>query len=179
MNEGLISQRYASALYDFALTNGEETRVYDEAKMLAAQFAAMPALRVALANPALSVNSKQQLILTALGGNASETLRKFVTLALTRERENKLQHIALKYIELYRERKNIYAGKITLARQLNKKTENRLMNVISANTGGALELETKIAPEIIGGFVLEADNCRWDGSIHSRLQKIRQELVND
>ena len=177
MNEGLVAQRYATALYNFALSDNTENMVYEEAKLLVAQFGLQPELRTALANPAVSKADKQKLVITAVGGSASEAFRKLIDLALANEREKKLQHIALKYIELYRERKNIYAGKITLARKIDRKTEDRLMSVVAAHTGGTLELEKNIIPEIIGGFILEADNCRWDGSIRCRLEKIRQEFL--
>ena len=178
MNEGLVSQRYATALYDFASNNNDETTVYDEAKLLAAQFSSQPELRVALASPAISKADKQKLIITAAGGSVSDTFRKFISLVLANEREKKLQYIALKYIELYRENKNIYAGKITLAGKIDKTIEDRLISVIAKYTGRTLELEKQIVPEIIGGFILEVDNYRWDGSIRQRLEKIRREFAN-
>jgi len=48
MNTGLISSRYALALYEFAQQQNAEDRVYDEAKLLAKSFVKFNDLRLCL-----------------------------------------------------------------------------------------------------------------------------------
>jgi F-type H+-transporting ATPase subunit delta len=38
-------------------------------------------------------------------------------------------------------------------------------------------MEKRIDPELIGGFVLELDNLRWDASLSGELKKISGKLT--
>ncbi|MCS2854770.1 F0F1 ATP synthase subunit delta [Parabacteroides distasonis] len=67
MDIGTISSRYAKALFSLAKDKGQESRVYDDMKMLADSFSMEPELRGALSNPIVSVPEKVKL-LTAAGG---------------------------------------------------------------------------------------------------------------
>ena len=53
MNTGLVSARYATALYDFAVETKSVEKVYGEAKMLTLMFMKMGELRLVLDNPVL------------------------------------------------------------------------------------------------------------------------------
>ena len=55
MDIGTISSRYAKALFSLAKDKGQESRVYDDMKMLADSFSMEPELRGALSNPIVSV----------------------------------------------------------------------------------------------------------------------------
>ena len=66
MDIGTISSRYAKALFSLAKDKEQESRVYDDMKMLADSFSMEPELRGALSNPIVSVPEKVKL-LTAAG----------------------------------------------------------------------------------------------------------------
>ena len=55
MDIGTISSRYAKALFSLAKDKEQESRVYDDMKMLADSFSMEPELRGALSNPIVSV----------------------------------------------------------------------------------------------------------------------------
>ena len=51
MDLGTISSRYARALFSLAMEKKEETRVYDDMKMLKESFLLFPELKETLQNP--------------------------------------------------------------------------------------------------------------------------------
>lgn len=59
MNDGLIPQRYARALYKFALERNNATAVYEEMKQVADSFESAPALQRVMTNPLLTGNEKR------------------------------------------------------------------------------------------------------------------------
>lgn len=176
MNTGLISARYASALLQFALESKTADRVYEEATAITDVFLNVPELRHALDNPIMKAEDKRKLILSAVGGKAGETMEKFTDLLLKNKRENQLQYIMLKYIDLYRKENNINFGVLTTAHELDKATEERLVNLMGKKTEGKLELEKRIDPNILGGFKLEMNHTLWDASIAGQLKKLREEI---
>ena len=54
MNEGLISQRYAKALFRYAKELGVDGMVYEKMQLFLENYTAYPDLQKALLNPVLS-----------------------------------------------------------------------------------------------------------------------------
>lgn len=177
MNTGLIPVRYATALLNYAGAGDVQKQVYLETQTLAAHFAQFAKLRAALDNPVLSVQDKRKLIITASGTSVSAAFERFLDLVLQNNREAHLQEIALKYIDLYRKKNNIFYGKLTTATTINAETEKKLMVLIETTTGGTIEMEKVVDPEIIGGFQFEVDFVRWDASVSGQLRRIRNEYI--
>ena len=174
MNTGLIPVRYATALLDFANVSNEQDRVYTEAKSITSSYFQFSELRTVLDNPVLAIAEKRKIILLAAGGKASTSFERFLELLLDNNREKFLHEIALKYIDLYRKQKNIHYGKLTTAAEVDKATEKRLMSMVENTTGGTIEMEKVIDPEVLGGFIFEVDFVRWDASVSGQLRRIRQ-----
>ena len=177
MNTGVISVRYAKALLEYAQAQGVEDKVYGEMKTLAARFAQVPDLRRSVENPVLDADTKIGLLQEAVGKkNASKELLRFFRLVLEKKREKFLQFMILSYIDLYRESKNILIGQLTtavpspsLVRSLKEKAEKL--------TGGTVELETTVNPDIIGGYVIELAGNRVDASIANQLKRVEQQFL--
>ena len=103
MDIGVISVRYARALLKSATDAKIETDVYKEMQTLAKSYAEVPQLRQTIDNPMLSKDTKQALLLTAVGEKPSELTKAFVSLVLKEDRENVMQFIAHSYVTLYRQ----------------------------------------------------------------------------
>lgn len=177
MNTGLIPVRYATALLEFASVSKEQDRVYTEAKALTKHFSQFAGLRAVLDNPVMATAEKRKIIVTAAGVKISKPFERFMDLILENNRESHLQEIALKYIALYRKQKNIFYGKLTTATPVNAETEKKLMKLVENTTGGTIEMEKLIDPEIIGGFMFEVDFVRWDASVSGQIRRIRNEYI--
>ena len=177
MNTGLIPVRYARALLDFANLSGLQDKVYTEAKSVTESYFKFGELRTVLDNPVLGKTEKRKIMILAAGDKVSKPFEKFLDLLLENNRENHLLSIALKYIDLFRSQKNIHYGKLTTASPVNAVTEKRLMAMVENTTGGTIEMDKIIDPEILGGFMFEVDFVRWDASISGQLRRIRKEYV--
>lgn len=172
MDLGVISVRYARALFKSALELKVEDKVYGEMQSLAQSFIDVPQLRLTLDNPMLSKDKKQQLVETACGQNISELTQKFIQLVLKEDREKALQFMSTSYISLYRKQKNIVSGKLVTACKVSEKIEEKMKKMVESRTQGTVELSSEINPDIIGGFVLEYDTYRIDASVKSQLQRM-------
>jgi F-type H+-transporting ATPase subunit delta len=174
MNAGLISSRYANALLQYAVSLGQEREVYDGVKLLAQLFTQ---LRGAIVNPSLPRREKEKILATACGGDVPSALSGMIGLILKNEREELLQHIALRFIDLYREKFNIGSGRLITAAPLSRETEQRLVARVREMADTEIEIECAVDPAIVGGFVLTLDDRRWDASIAGELSRIRNKLL--
>ncbi|MDR2953918.1 MAG: F0F1 ATP synthase subunit delta [Prevotella sp.] len=178
MNEGMISKRYAKALLLFAKDGKSEDKVYSEMKMLAAVFGQEPKLRMALDNPMLNIEDKQNLINACVGKKPSAEFLKFVGLVLKNKREKYLRNIALSYIDLYAEEKHINMGKLVTATPVDDSVKDKMKGLLQQiKPKGTLDFETSVDPDIEGGFVLYIDDYRLDASVKTQLQRIKQQFV--
>jgi len=177
MNTGMISQRYATALLSFATASKQEKTVYEKAQQFATNFAEELRLHKALENPVVAVAIKKELILAASGKKANPVFERFVELVFEKNRESYFQNIMLKYIDLYRENQNIYSGKLITAITIDAITEKKLISVIESQKQGKFEVHKSVNPDLIGGFILEVNNTRWDASLKRQLQTIKNEIV--
>ena len=177
MNTGVISKRYAKALYMYAEKAGKLKQVYDEMSVMANNYLLIPGLRKALDNPLLPMNDKIKLLCNAAGGKVSQEVEHFITLVLHERREKFMQFIACSYIDLYRKQNNILLGKLITAEKVNKEIEDRMRMMIVKGTQGTVEFETSVEPSIIGGFILDIDYNRLDASVATQLNRVRRQFM--
>ena len=176
MDIGVISVRYARALLKSATDAKIEADVYKEMQTLAKTYTEVPQLRQTIDNPMLSKDTKQQLLLTAVGEKPCELTKAFISLVLKEDRENVMQFIANSYVTLYRQQKNVIRGRLITAAAVSPATEQKMRQMVESKTNGTVEFETEVNPDIIGGFILEYDTYRMDASVKSKLNSILNTL---
>lgn len=169
---GVISVRYARALLKSGTDAKQEDKVYSEMLTLSDSYVKVPELRLTIENPMLPQETKEALLVTAVGDNPTALTKSFIRLVLRNDRENVMQLMANSYITLYRRQKNIIRGKLTTAVPVSSETENKMRAMVESKAKGAVEFETDVDPDIIGGFILEYDTFRMDASVKSKLNAI-------
>lgn len=176
MNTGLISSRYALTLLNFSIENGEQDEVYDKMKLLSEVYLNTHILRHALNNRSILKSDKKKILITACGGNLPISLDKMLDLILNNEREDVLHFIALQYIKLYREKYKIQSAKLTTAYSMDNEETERFLSRIEKIVNENIELETETNPDIIGGFILQLGDYRWDASMSGKLSRLKNTI---
>jgi len=177
MNVGLISVRFARALYDFSASAGEEDMVHKELKILLSHINKTPEFSDALVSPIIPQENKLKLLNTAIGGMSSNSLQRFFKLLIDHRREYILADICLSYNLIYEKEKGILRVRITTAVPLDQVRSEQILNHLEKSTGKKIELTKVVQPDIIGGYVLTTDGKRLDASVRTRLMDIRKYLT--
>ena len=177
MDIGIISKRYAKALYEYACENKNGKAVYKEMQMLINSYQEGGNLRSALENPVLSKAEKIRLLCEAAGGNVSNEYKRFATLVFEERREKFMPFIAYSYIDLYRKLNNINIGKLITASPVKNEIIERMKNMVAKKTQGRVEFETQVESSIMGGFIFEINFNRLDASIATQINKVRQQFI--
>jgi|SRR5690554_2039435 len=178
MNTGPVSTRYATALLDYAIEKDEQEKVYEKMKLLVGVFFEVPELRAALQDPSIPGTEKIDIIRVACSDDLPSALDEMIALIVKNEREGYMQFIARRFIDLYRHRFRLQAGKLVTAVPVDEETEEKLLSRVRHITGGELEIETVVDPNIIGGFILNLDDYRWDASVSGELERLKHSLVH-
>ncbi|MDR1633061.1 MAG: F0F1 ATP synthase subunit delta [Dysgonamonadaceae bacterium] len=177
MDIGIISTRYAKAIYRFAADRGEETRLYEEMETLSRQFVAIPELKNALENPILSSEEKIKLLIAALEGKVSETAKNVFRVVVENRRAQYMQHIALVYDLVYRKAKNIVLVKLTTVGEASEEEKKSMVELVSNGGKNQVDFAVKSDADIIGGFILEVEDLRLDASVRNQLNTMKLELT--
>lgn len=178
MNDGLIPNRYAKALYKFAIEEKASEEVYLQMKRLSESYEALPELKKTVDNPFLPVADREKVLLSASGAEKDSCLDKFILMVIKNNRECFMREISLAYGKIYREANNIAQVNITTAVELPNDKLSQIVEVIQAQLNGKTVEETvTVDSSLIGGFKVQVDSMVLDTSISNELKKLRLKLL--
>ncbi|MDR1678941.1 MAG: F0F1 ATP synthase subunit delta [Prevotellaceae bacterium] len=178
MNLGKISGRYAHALYALAEEKSLTEQIFKQFTHLSEIFVQLPQLSAALANPMYSAADKEKLLVTATGAKTDSLLADFFNFVIAKGRAEFMVFMVSSYIDRYRKDKKIVLGKITSAVTLSDDALAKVKQLVSKLYNSDVNLTASTNSELIGGFVLELNNSRYDASVRTELNEIKQQLIS-
>ena len=177
MDNGRISVRYARALFQLAQEQGCEDVVYDGLTRFAHNYLlAISQYNEVLADPIVDSSEKVMLLEMTVGEPLHDSLKQFIAFVVEQKREDKMFLIAMKFMEMYREKHNIVSTQVTTATELPEATYEHIKAFIKQSFGADAEIEVHIDPKLIGGFILDIENSRMDASVAGQLNALKNKL---
>ena len=177
MDNGRISVRYARALFQLAQEQGCEEAVYDGLTRFANNYLlAISQFNEVLADPIVAKEEKVKLVEMAVGQPLHETLKQFIAFVAEQQREDKMFFIAMKFMEMYRAEHHIMSTQVTTATELPEAVYDKIKAFIKKTFDADAEMDVKIDPSLIGGFILDIENTRMDASVAGQLNALKQKL---
>jgi F-type H+-transporting ATPase subunit delta len=181
VTSGAAASRYARALFDVVLKEGNDAaveKVQGELQQFADLFANEQLAHV-LGNPAIPVSKKKALAaaLVARAGQISAPLAKLIVILAEKDRLTLLPGMARAYAERVMDHLKIIRGEVTTATPLSPEKLRVIEQGLAQATGRKVVLEGRVDPSIIGGVVTRLGSTVYDGSVTTQLQKMKQALV--
>jgi len=177
MDNGKISVRYARALFQLTQEQGCEDAVYKGFTHFTHNYLlAIGQFNEVLADPILAREEKVKLLEMAVGEPMHDTLKQFIAFVADQKREDKMFLIAMKYMEMYREKHHILSTQVTTATQLPEETYDKIKAFVKQTFDADAELDVHIDPSLIGGFILDIENTRMDASVVGQLNALKNRL---
>lgn len=177
MDSGKLSVRYARALFQTAQEQQCEKDVYDGLSRFAHNYLlAIAQFNEVLSDPMVSKEDKVKLVETAIGEPVHDTLKHFVAFVAEKKREDKMFFIAMKYMEMYRAKHSILSTQVTTATELSEATYDKIKAFVKQTFDADAEIDVKIDPKLIGGFILDIENTRMDASVAGQLNALKNRL---
>jgi len=179
MNDGLIPNRYAKALYKLSIERGDTSQVYDEMKRLEVAYSCEGELKKAVNNPFLPTDDKLKLMCAVSGAKIDGTSAKFMELVIKNNRIDFMRAIALAFMKQYRELNGIAKVEVVTAAKLGDDEINAIVDVVKSHLDNkTIELSQSVNPDLIGGFMVSVDSRVLDASVKSQLEKLRLKLLS-
>ena len=177
MDNGKISVRYARALFQLAQEQGCEEAVYDGLNRFTHNYLlAIAQFNEVLADPIVNQKEKVKLLDMTVGEPMHNCLKQFIAFVSEQHREDKMFLIAMKYMEMYRSKHNILNTQLTAATELPEATLDKIKSYVEQAFSSEVEMDIRIDPSLIGGFILDIENTRMDASVAGQLNALKNRL---
>jgi F-type H+-transporting ATPase subunit delta len=167
---------YAEALFNVARAEGTLADVEDELFRFSQTLQGSDDLREALTDPAIPVARRQQIVEDLLGGQASPTTVALVSLVVGTGRARELPAIIRELVDMSAAEANKAVAEVRSAIPLNQDQRDRLAKALGEATGLQVALKVVIDPAVKGGIVAQVGDTVIDGSVRTKLERLRKAL---
>jgi F-type H+-transporting ATPase subunit delta len=174
-----IAERYAGALADVAIEQGEVARIQSELKVFREMADDSHELQLFLANPATPRAGKHAVIeQLAERTGSSRTLRNFLFLLVDHRRTSLLPDIESSFEHLLDARLGVTRAEVTSADELSSADQGELTRVIEKLTGSAkVNARFRTDAALVGGAIVRVGSKIYDGSVRTQLNALRIRLA--
>lgn len=177
MSINKIASRYAKSLLDLAKEQNKIEVVLEDVKTLQ-QASENRDLYLLFKSPIVNTEKKLAILKEIFEGKIDELTMAFINIITRKGREAYVPDINEAFISQYRELNSISTVTITTAEAM---SDADLASIkaklqVSTETRDNLEIETKIDPSIIGGFVIEIGDKLYDASVQHKLDELKKQF---
>lgn len=153
MNTGVISSRYAKALFLYVQETGNGRKVCQQALGILFDTVHLPE-------------------------TYEPEIEKFISLMREAGRLDHLKFSLMTFVRMYFESAHIKYVRLYVA-QPDPGLEERIKDMLRSKTGNEILLETRVRPELIGGFYLKVGDYVLDASVRHQLDIIAREMTTE
>ncbi|USS87709.1 ATP synthase F1 subunit delta [Fructilactobacillus hinvesii] len=173
-----VAKRYSKALYAVLETNDQVDAGRADLDVIQAVLDDEPELTGALAATALD-NAQKQALLTLLVENVqTPAVQNLLKMLFDYGRISDLAAVVAEFKRLYDQKHGIVTATVTTAVPLSQDQHDQLAQTFAKRVNAKqVQLQEQTDPDIIGGVVLRSENIVFDGSIKTKIDKMKRLLL--
>ena len=169
-------EEYAAGLAKLAEAEGERNRVADELYQLGRTGESSEQLRSTRSDRAIPASRRIGILEDLLGATASPVTINLVSMLVGAGRGSHIGPIADELIRQAAESRGQAVAEVRSAVTLSDDQRDRLKSALSSATGMNIDIVVVVDPEILGGVVAQVGDTVFDGSVRTRLEKMKERL---
>jgi F-type H+-transporting ATPase subunit delta len=179
MTNRMAASRYARALLDVALQEKvDPTQVETELAAFADLIERNETLKKVLLNPAVPAPRKRAAIAEVVRqADVTAVIRKLLVLLAERDRLVLLPDLRAAYRDRLMDYQKVVRANVTTAAALDPDRAGAIERRLAEVTGRTVLLTTHVNPALVGGLVARIGGTVYDGSVTTKLEKLRTRLV--
>ncbi|PAK87428.1 ATP synthase F1 subunit delta [Lentilactobacillus parakefiri] len=172
------SKKYAKAMFEVLSDSNELEAGYADLLELRKIFAANPKLIEILDDIRVSDDEKQSL-LVPITKDASDFINNFLKVVASYRRFPQVLGIIDQFQKVYEDDKKIVRAQVVSATPLDDDQLDRLAKAFEKRVGAVKAIfDTKVDKSLIGGIVIRSSDVIIDGSVETRINKVKELLLN-
>jgi len=170
----LIAKRYAKALFDFSLEVNKLEEVKADMELILSVCGSNADFNQLLRSPVIRTEKKQKVMKEIFCDKINEISMRYLDIITRKRREGQIRHIANEFILAYKDFKNIFTIHFKSATKITDEIRKKVIELLEKQTKGSIELIEEVKKELVGGFVLNYDDYKYDASIAFQLKKLKK-----
>jgi len=169
----LISDRYASALYDLANENKVVDSVIENLNFLKDIISENKELKLVVKSPLITSNDKLEMILKLVSEkNFNQLSITFLKVISNNKRFSSLPSIILQFIKINAQKRGDILADVTSADDLSDQQQEDIKEQLRTILGEKLSLNFKVDKNIIGGLIVKVGSKMIDTSLANKINKL-------
>jgi len=170
----LVSDRYASALYDLAAEKKLVDPVLSDLSNLKNILKDNKELNLVVKSPLITSPDKLNIFESLLKKiNANELTNTFIKVIEKNKRFSNLASIITQFININSQRRGDVLAGITSADELNDDQKTNITNQLKSILGDKLSLSFDVDKNIMGGLIVKVGSKMIDTSLANKINKLR------
>jgi F-type H+-transporting ATPase subunit delta len=170
----LVSDRYASALYELAAEKKLVDSVLNDLSNLKNILKDNKELSLVVKSPLISSSDKQNIFETLLKKiNSNELTNTFIKVIEKNKRFSNLASIIAQFININSQKRGDVIADITSADELNDDQKNNITNQLKSILGDKLSLSFDVDKNIMGGLIVKVGSKMIDTSLANKINKLK------
>ncbi len=170
----LVSNRYASALYDFAVESKVVDTVLKDLNLLSKNIEENKDLKLLVRSPLIASNDKLKIFEKILSNESFEKITiTFLKVLSNNKRFSNLPSIISQFVKINSQKRGDILADITSANELSNVQKDEIEDKLKKILGKKISLNFKINKSIIGGLVIKFGSKMIDSSLASKINKLK------
>lgn len=171
-----ISKEYGGALFDLACDEEIDLELLNELLVLNDIFDKNNKYLRFLSTPDIPKSERVAAVSEAFDGKVHEYISSFIKILTERGHASHIPECIAEYEKLYYERKGLLIARVESAVELTNEQKNAIMEKLERKLGNEIALKCKVDPSLIGGIRVLVKDSLFEGSVKSKLSKLKKDL---
>jgi F-type H+-transporting ATPase subunit delta len=173
-----VGMVYGKALLGATEKSGNTDEVLDELNQLIDLLVKQPKFEEVMASGMIANDQKVVMVERVLGGRVTPTFLNFLKVVASHGRGGFLRAIRKAVRDLRDQQHGRIRVQVTTAAPLDGAMTERIHNQLKDMLGGEPVLAAKVNPDLIGGLVFRVGDTVYDGSVATRLARVRSQMID-
>jgi len=170
----LISDRYASALYDLAAEKNIVDSVLDDLTFLQKFIQENKDIKLLVKSPIITSSDKLNIFEIILSKKKADVFtNNFLKVISSNKRFAKLSSIISQFININSQKRGDVLADVISAEELVVDQKNRIKNQLTSILGKKLSLNFNVDKKIIGGLIIKVGSKMVDSSLATKINKLK------
>lgn len=179
MKQSRLANRYAKALFEFALEQKKLEQVGADMLLISQTIDENPELALMLKSPIVKLEKKETVMKALFGKHTDPVSLKFMMLVAKKSREEYLVHFAEEFTNIYKDYQGIVDAWVTSAKDIEAEVKEHLMVLLKKFTGKTVLLQENINSDLLGGFIVKIGDYQYDASTKTLLRRLKDDFSNN
>lgn len=177
MLENAVARRYAQAFFTIAKEQKLIDKLENELKDVIEIIDGNIELKRVMDHQLVSPEEKKAILNQVVSGEISEITVNFLNVVIEKYRATYIPAIYDEFVKYANESRNMVDAEVQAAVALSDPVVENIRSKLAALTGKTVRLQTKTDPGLIGGVTVRIGDQVIDGSLATRLARLKENLL--